>query len=136
MSFFTKIIAFFMAVLTFVFPWMNKEEHPDPNSYIIEDKCLTVCLTSNPSTGYNWTYDIYGESVKSESENFYSDNSNEDICGAPGVAEYKFVAVKEGEFEIVFQYLRAWEDMIPERRVTISGTVDKNGNITVDNFEC
>lgn len=130
MSIITRIIAWIMAAISFIFPWLNKEEPKDPETYIIQDKSVTFFLKSNPSTGYTWAYDVYGTGLKFESEKFdVSDDPN--LVGAPGITEIRFIADGEGEFEIVFQYLRPWDNRMPDKKFSVTGKTDKNGNIII-----
>lgn len=131
---FAKIMAWIMVVLSFIFPWINSSKPVDVASYIVEDKTISVYLPSNPTTGYTWEYDVYGNGVKFQSENYTQSIQDSEICGAGGTTVFKFVADSEGDFEIVLTYLRAWEDSIPASTVTIKGTTDSNGNITISEF--
>lgn len=133
MSIFTRITAWIMMALSFIFPWLGGSESADPYSYIIEDKTITIYVPANPSTGFMWEYDANGINFKSSA--YKAESYDEELCGGSGATKFVFEADGEGEFEITLQYLRPWEDSLPGRKVIINGSVDKNGQITVTKFE-
>lgn len=134
MSIIARITAWIMAVLTFLFPWINKTEPKEPGTYEIENKSVVFYLDSNPSTGYQWTYDVYGKGIKFVSQEYTPSVNDENIVGSGGITSVKFVADGSGEFEIIFQYLRPWENRIPAEKISVKGCTDKDGNITIKNY--
>lgn len=131
-NFITKVIASIMAILAMIFPWMNTEKPVKPDTYAVEDKSVTVFLESNPTTGFDWYYEVKGEGIKFESDKFIVGDTH--LIGAPGTKEMKFVCDGEGEFEIIFSYKRSWENRDASKTVTLKGNADKNGKITVTEF--
>jgi len=70
-----------------------------------------IILEANPTTGYQWKADFesdYLELIKRE----YIDPSSE-LVGAGGDESFNFLALKSGQTEITFSYLRSWEKDIP-----------------------
>lgn len=83
----------------------------NPKREIIETKNgdnFSVILETNPTTGYKWELDfdpIYIQLVDRK----YTPRSQEPIVGAGGDETFNFLALKPGETEITFSYLRPWE---------------------------
>ena len=71
------------------------------------DKFLVV-LDSNPTTGYQWEANVDSDYIKLDDKSFNSESS-EEIVGAGGNETFNFTALKSGETEITFSYLRPWE---------------------------
>ena len=65
-------------------------------------------LESNPTTGYNW-YLKSDQGLKVETEFI----SKSDLCGAPGVQILKIKPGIAGEFTILADYARPWENCEP-----------------------
>ncbi len=75
-----------------------------------------IALEENPSTGYSWVYEIEDASVaKIESDDYIASESG--ALGAKGKRKFILRAVSEGTCEIVFKYVRSWEDKEPESTV-------------------
>ncbi|MFC2062905.1 protease inhibitor I42 family protein [Chloroflexota bacterium] len=73
----------------------------------IGDK-ITVKLCSNPSTGFQWSYDITTTGVLKE-EDYDFEEPEETIPGAAGIEVWTFEAVEEGTTEVKFAYSQPWE---------------------------
>ncbi|HHV60534.1 MAG TPA: protease inhibitor I42 family protein [Clostridiaceae bacterium] len=77
--------------------------------YLKKNDIAVVKLEENASTGYKWYYTIENENVlKLVSDNYYPPKDKK-VIGAPGVREFKFKAVGEGETSLVFENYRSWE---------------------------
>ena len=88
-----------------------------------------VELEGNPSTGYTWVYTVSPQGIVREVSNTYIANQTEDNrVGSGGKFIFTFEAIAEGEAEIVFSYLRVWEeDVPPVRTVIYKAIVDGRG---------
>lgn len=69
---------------------------------------LYVKLCSNPSTGFEWKYEMSGDqAVKEEDHDFQEPEG--DLMGAPGEETWTFEAVKKGTTVIKMEYGQSWE---------------------------
>ena len=92
---------------------------------------LTIKLESNPTTGYEWIYQINNSDVLKLKSNDYKENDKDDkTVGAGGIQTYVFEAVKEGEATITLAYGRNWEEN-SAYKIEYKIKVDKNKNIEV-----
>ena len=96
-------------------------------------KTATVELQGNPTTGYAWVYIMSPEGILREISNEYSaDKSGEAVVGSDGKFIFTFEALSEGEVEINFSYLRAWEvDTPAAKTVVYRATVDDKTGLTL-----
>ena len=90
-------------------------------------------LTGNPTTGYSWVCSITPEGIVRELSNEYiPDPVEPGVVGSGGKFVFTFEAIKEGEAELVFSYLRPWELNVPALRTeTYYAKVDGKGNLTI-----
>lgn len=73
----------------------------------IGDK-LYVELCSNRSTGFEWSYEMSGDtSVKEEDHDFAAPEG--DVPGAPGKETWTFESIDEGITEIFMGYSQPWD---------------------------
>ena len=80
------------------------------NEYEIEvhDK-ITVMLCANPTTGYQWDYEITEEGVLKLEDHDYEEPEG-DLVGAAGRDVWTFEADKKGTTEVLMKYSRPWGD--------------------------
>ncbi|TSC95529.1 MAG: inhibitor of cysteine peptidase [Parcubacteria group bacterium Athens1014_10] len=71
-----------------------------------------LILETNPSTGYQWETDFDSDYIKLKNRQ-YNPPSDESIVGAGGDEIFNFIALKQGEVQITFSYLRPWEKEEP-----------------------
>lgn len=79
------------------------------NDFQIEvgDK-IYIELCSNPSTGFQWSYNMSGDiAVKEEDHDF--DEPEGDMPGAPGKETWTFEGVSKGTAEILMEYSQPWD---------------------------
>ena len=93
----------------------------------------SIELEGNPTTGYTWVYTMSQENIIREVSNTYTENQNDDrLVGVGGKFAFTFEPVTQGETELVFSYLRVWEEGIPPvQTVTYRATVDNENNLTL-----
>lgn len=91
---------------------------------------MTVTLGGNPTTGYAWTYTVSDPDVLKEVSNEYKqDADTEGLTGAGGEYVFVFEGGNEGEADLVFSYLRDWEEEEPIATIAYHVVVDNNKNI-------
>ena len=121
---FAKIISFFMAILAFL--GLVKPETPNdkPGLYEVHGSVITICLDSNPTTGYDWTAVLNGDCVELTRDEYKQDPSEPGMAGVGGYQYYDFTAVRPGTATITFTYARSWETTDADRTITFTVTVD------------
>jgi inhibitor of cysteine peptidase len=67
-----------------------------------------IMLAANPTTGYEWQVDTDPEYVELKKREYSP--SQPELLGSGGQETFAFLALKSGETEIVFSYLRPWEE--------------------------
>ena len=90
------------------------------NTYKIE-------LDSNPTTGYDWHYEMTNNIINFEKE-YDSSNCKEGIVGCGGKAIYTLTPLKEGKTTVEFKYCRGYQE--PCIKAIYEITIDKDLNIT------
>jgi inhibitor of cysteine peptidase len=90
-----------------------EELRKNPNSIIndfqieIGDK-ITVKLCSNPTTGFQWGYEMSGDNaIKEEDHDF--EEPNGDVVGASGTEVWTFEGTAEGTTVVLMEYSQPWE---------------------------
>ena len=86
-------------------------EHPNStiNDFQIEigDK-ITVKLCSNPTTGFQWNYEMSGDnSLKEEDHDF--EEPGGDVVGASGTEVWTFEGTAEGTTVVLMEDSQPWE---------------------------
>lgn len=96
-----------------------------------KDKTDSVELEGNPTTGYEWQYEIKDTSIANlASKNYVSSDPTGERCGAGGTYTWSFVGLKEGETEVTFKYLRSWETDVLESKTYVI-KVDSDLKVTI-----
>lgn len=84
-------------------------------------------LDSNPSTGYDWHYEMTNNIINLEKE--YDDsNCKEGILGCGGKTIYTLTPLKKGKTTIEFKYCRQYHE--PCIKAIYEINIDKELNIT------
>ena len=73
----------------------------------IGDK-LYVELCSNPSTGFEWSYEMTGDAAVME-EDYDFEPPQENLPGAGGIAKWTFEAIDIGTTLINMEYSQQWD---------------------------
>ncbi len=91
----------------------------------------TIQMKGNPTTGYNWFYEIGDDSIIAveESEKYLGDDL---VVGAPSLFTYKIIPLKPGQTTLYFEYKRPWETEDPIETKNYFITVAENGKITIE----
>lgn len=135
-AFFSKIIAFFMMILSFfglVSPEQPKEITYDaPEKVVVaDDGTVDISFNANSTTGYTWTVDRSNDVFAQTDSKYVTDESAEGLVGAGGVQHFYFKASSPGETQIKFAYERPWENSVPISVVRCTLTADENMKVTV-----
>jgi len=73
---------------------------------------LRVKLCSNPTTGFQWDYEVMitdGDEVLKEEDRDFEEPEDEGLVGAAGKDVWTFEAVEKGIAEVRMEYSRPWE---------------------------
>ena len=101
------------------------ENHHMRNEFRVEigDK-IRVKLCSNPTTGFQWEYEMSSESILSEEDHDLEEPQG-GVSGASGMEVWTFEAVEKGTTEVRLVYSRPWEGGEKEEwTYTMTVTVD------------
>ena len=74
---------------------------------------FSIVLDTNPTTGYEWQLDFDKDFIELVDRNYAIAPESEGLVGAGGQETFDFKALKVGESEITFSYLRSWETSVP-----------------------
>ena len=90
-----------------------EEFRENPNSIIndfqieIGDK-INVKLCSNPTTGFEWSYEMSGDNaIKEEDHDF--EEPDGDVVGASGIEVWTFEGTAKGTTVVLMEYSQPWE---------------------------
>lgn len=99
----------------------SKQGDAGSNQYAFE-------LKGNPTTGFQWVYQVDNKDILKEVRNEYIQDKTEgkDNVGVGGTYFFAFEPLKEGEVTITAKYCRSWEDVEPMATATYKLKVDKN----------
>lgn len=96
-----------------------------------QDGCVTLLMTGNPTTGYDWQYAILDEEVVSLTSEYISESSDKEVVGAGGMYSFVLKGLKAGETVIAFEYGQSWDDTTTVVSLMYFVTVDENLKVTV-----
>ena len=89
-----------------------------------------VKLDANPTTGYEWTFQIDGSAVQPDGDEFVpASDGAQPKTGEGGVHTFNFKADGSGEVTLTFTYARSWEASDSDKSVVLHATVE-NGAFT------
>jgi len=101
----------------------GEDETADLDGQKIEvgnDNNFSVVLEANPTTGYQWELDFDSDYIQLVDKKYAIDWQGPDLPppGTGGHETFNFLALKPGKTELVFSYLRSWEEEPPiEKKV-------------------
>lgn len=99
-------------------------------SALFSQGSLEVKLDANPTTGYEWTYQIEGTGAQPDGDEFVpASDGDQAQTGEGGVHTFNFKADGTGEATITFSYARSWEASDDDKTVILHVTAD-NGTFT------
>ena len=91
----------------------------------------TIQLKGNPTTGYNWFYQISDDSVIAVEE-YVKYLGDDMVVGAPSMFTYTITSLKPGQATLHFEYKRPWETVEPAEIKEYIITVAENGKIKIE----
>lgn len=86
-------------------------------------KNLTIILNGNPTTGYNWKYEIE-DNIVDITEEYVTNCEEPGVSGCGGNYTYTIKGLKKGETNIKFIYKRNWEETESDLDATYKIKVD------------
>ncbi len=92
---------------------------------------VTIELKGNPSTGYTWEAVLSSENVVTVSKNVKY-LGFEGMVGAPSMFYFSVSSLAAGNTVLTLEYKRPWEEKEPLEKKVYNITVDKKGNITME----
>jgi predicted secreted protein len=104
-----------------------EEFRENPNSIIndfqieIGDK-ITVKLCSNPTTGFQWNYEMSGDNALKEEDHDFEEPDG-DVVGESGIEVWTFEGTAKGTTIVLMEYNQPWEGGIKKEwthRMTIT----------------
>ncbi|MGN1126934.1 MAG: protease inhibitor I42 family protein, partial [Ruminococcus sp.] len=91
-------------------------------------KFYKINLKGNPTTGFDWSYEVSSPDViRLVSKDYKSDPHNDGAMGVGGVYTYKFAGVKAGDVKVTFKY--SFEGYTVKKK-TVTLHVDSKKNVT------
>ena len=101
----------------------ESNNHSDEFEVEVGDK-IRVELCSNPTTGFEWSYEITIENVVKEEDHDFEPPEG-DVPGAAGIEFWTFEAVEKGTTEVQMEYSQPWEGGLKaEWTYTVTVTVE------------
>ena len=91
----------------------------------------TIQLKGNPTTGYNWFYQISDDSIIAVEE-YVKYLGDDMVVGAPSMFTYTITSLKPGQATLHFEYKRPWETVEPIETKDYIITVDEKGRIKIE----
>lgn len=80
---------------------------------------FSVCLASNPTTGYQWRISGHGHETVVKLVSSRYDRPKQGPPGAGGQEVFTFTAVGLGKASIQMDYVRPWEKNTPPAKTTV-----------------
>lgn len=144
-SIIARLGVLFVVLMLMAFPaaayaqegWEPEYDDADYPVEVYVGEELVISMEANPSTGYHW--ELAGPLDESILVLVDVDHQRpvENRVGAPGHTQFTILAVGPGTTDVVFNYLRPWEDDVPPARVvTFTVTVHEfDPSVEIPPFE-
>ncbi len=88
-------------------------------------EAVEILLTANPTTGHQWHWEIRGDAVRRESEEFLPPAAAPgNPVGVPGRTRLLLRAVRPGTAKVTARYHRPWETFQPDRDRQLAFTIE------------
>lgn len=132
----TRVLELFVNESGELFVESALNQDPSADWYEIEPETgvLTVRLSANATTGYEWTFASTDESaVELITSEYIADEAAADQVGVGGtyVASFRGLKQTADTVELTFSYGRAWEEKPIEMR-TLTLSIDKDNRLSVE----
>jgi inhibitor of cysteine peptidase len=79
------------------------------------DQEFVVALESNPTTGYDWSFEFTRDGVVVADGSSY-EPMEPMLVGSGGTKRFRFIAEQPGQTTLKFEYRRSWETEVPPLR--------------------
>lgn len=120
-----RFFSFCLAALLMVLP-AHADYEGEPQ------RCVSLSLACNPSTGYDWVAASNAEDVAvADDLEIATIEDDPWLVGSPAVHNFRITGVSEGEAYFTFSYQRAWESAQPIYYFWLDVIVDEHLNVTV-----
>lgn len=95
-----------------------------------------LVMSSNPSTGFDWSWEIDNEAVVSVNTEYVSDMIYNvpdiiPVVGGGGRTRIQLTGLTPGEATVIFTYKRVWETKTPLYTLVYRVSVDEELNVTI-----
>lgn len=91
----------------------------DPALEVKAGRTVTVSLSSNPSTGYSWTWTNRANFRHVDTTGWSFDTGRPGVPGAGGTERWTFKGVSKGSDTVRMEYRRPWEKIPAVRDTSI-----------------
>lgn len=119
-----RIFCLFLALALLAAPAVRADYEGEPQ------RCVSLTLACNPSTGYEWLVSSSDETVaQADDLEIAPQETDPYLQGAPAVHNFRITGAAAGTAEITFSYQRPWESVQPLYRFTVHVTVDEGLNV-------
>ena len=135
----TRVLELFVNESGEMFVESALNQDPSADWYEIEPDAgvLTVRLSANATTGYEWTFTSTDESaVELITSEYVEDEADADLVGVGGtyVASFRGLKQTADTVELTFSYGRSWEEKPIEMR-TLTLSVDQDNKLSVERVD-
>ena len=129
------LLALMALVLAGIPAWAREEQPAEEAWYELdeESRVLTVRLPANPTTGYEWNFDISDPAaLELLTMEYTGDEADEQMVGVGGqwVASFYSTLEGTGEVDLTLTYQRAGEEAAGEQRL-IKIAIGENNQLQV-----
>ncbi len=130
-----RIMSFIMYICSVLgIPFGQQPAPPEMISYDDTKTTAIISLESNPTAGYDWTYEISDQKVITIIGDKYIKGNSSNTVGSSGTRQVSFRGLAAGSAIITFNYLRSWEGE-PVRTVVIKITVTSDKTLTAKEID-
>ena len=135
----TRVLELFVNESGELFVESVLNQDPDAAWYEIDPDTgvLTVRLSANASTGYEWTFTTTDDqAVELLTSEYVEDEAEEGLVGVGGtyVASFRGLKQTADTVELTFSYGRSWEEKPVEMR-TLTLSVDQDSKLSVERVD-
>ena len=135
----TRVLELFISESGELFVESALSQDPDADWYEVDPDTgvLTVRLSANASTGYEWTFTTTDDqAVELLTSEYVEDEAEEGLVGVGGtyVASFRGLKQTADTVELTFSYGRSWEEKPIEMR-TLTLSADQDNKLSVERVE-
>lgn len=121
-----RIFCLFLALALLAAPAARADDEGEPQ------RCVSLSLACNPSTGYGWIATSSDEAVAvADDLEIVTGEQDPYLVGSPAIHNFRITGVSAGEAYFTFSYQREWESVQPIYYFWLDVSVDEALNVTV-----